>query len=168
MRLKGQFEGYSRDTIREIMRNPRMLLLGAAFDENEVSTILGKCLVSRSAPPAHDDHDDDDDHDDNDDDAEQGDQSKLAPEGSFCCNYDIVITSVGNNKNKTKITIKNCQSHAIESGKKWRCLGRTLTHSSGETAVPAAATSSKRCMSSTSMQPVGGGGMLEEINHGWQ
>lgn len=90
--LKGQFEGYTRENISSIMQNPRMLLFGKNTDENEVSTILGKCHVSRNAPFV------------------SGDcrryQSNWNPkdQGSFFCDFDLIITP-GSKASKNKITI---------------------------------------------------------------
>lgn len=102
--LRGTFDGISKQTILNHL-HPRDLLLGEIEDENEISTILGKCHVSRCAPDMT--------LDIKDSSHTSGSESmKRSRGGSFTCNFDI---SISTNKGKSKVTIVPYQGVPIAS-----------------------------------------------------
>ena len=96
--MRGQFIGISRQNILSHL-TPRDLLLGETADENEVSTILGKCRILRRNPGPLEKQGG---HDGN---AASGDPAKRAREGAFYCNFDILIEPATKG-NKSKVIIK--------------------------------------------------------------
>ena len=75
----------------------RDLLLGKSIDENEVSTILGKCHVSRQKPFLKFSTE-------KELVATSSSSSKRSREGSFICNFDISIATASKGKGKVTIT----------------------------------------------------------------
>jgi ELM2 domain. len=93
LRLKGKFEGCSRSVALSYMRNPRMLFLGTVTDENDISTVLGKCHVIRNSPR----HDSPGKY--------YSAEKNQEEEGSFLCDFDISITPASGKGDKDKITV---------------------------------------------------------------
>jgi len=89
--LKGQFDGISRQEILSSL-SPRDLLLGEIADENEISTILGKCSVVRCKPAAP---------------SKEADNMKSSiskrSAGSFRCSYNISVQNSGAKQHKITI-----------------------------------------------------------------